>query len=205
MSVTISIKEDSATPRLRALQSLSGAGRAKLNEFIGGRCQFAIRSHLLAKKRNPAGLASKIGAPVSGYYQQAAEKTQLAGTDENKASITVNQPGIARAGGDITVIAGTQTPGVKYLTIPLDPEAYNNRIRQGTNFRFTGGFFIHSKNGNLLYCVKNPDGTLRPLYLLKPRVLIKQDRTILPSDAEILEAAASGVNDFMEFIAENSN
>lgn len=187
---------DSATPKLRKFLEAAGAKlRSRLNRHIGAAVQNLIRNHFLKLQSSRHESAERVGGTPTNYWGKAAESVSLPAAvraDEIAAVVAINAPGIGRVDHDVTIKAGTQTPGVEYLTIPIAAESYGNRIFQGEEGRFEGGFFFKSKKGNLLYGVREGKG-IHPLYLLKPEVTLKQDRSLLPSDQEILDAAMASL------------
>lgn len=109
----------------------------------------------------------------------------------------------------LRVLGGTVKPvnGSKYLTLPLRPESYGKSIRQ-----FTGIFFVRL-GGRLFAATKelanNRTGTrnsagfrklsgkgggrLTVLYVLATSVTIRGNRSLLPTDAAVKDAALRGL------------
>lgn len=180
---------------LRALQTGLGGDRSGLNEAIGIEELALFRNHLIALAESRHGTANALGATPSGHLAQAAEKTTMR-SDASGATITITQPGMRRAFGDVDIFPG---PGKKALTIPLTAEAYNRRA-----IGMVGLFAIRSKEGKGLLVRKDGAGGLVALYLLVSSVHQKQDRTLLPSDEEIITAAKIGARNYVDYLLLNA-
>lgn len=189
MPVTVTNEASPALARLFA----GLKNRRPLLRMMGQAVKTLVRAHLVVRsqtKRNP------FGAPSSGFWGQAAEavgRTALA-TDDTSVTLALNHPGMARAFGDVDI---RPRSGI-YLTIPKIAEAYNRRA-----YRVKGLFFFKSKKGNAFLAEPTGGGSgvksgLRIWYSLVPRVFQKQDRSILPSDAELQSAALRGADDYVE-------
>jgi hypothetical protein len=192
---TLNIR-DGLTPRLRALlERLGSSLRARLHRNMGRAVQNLCRRYLLGLAATRHATANKLGAQPTHFLASAAAaaaQPQALRADASGATITIIHPGIGRVGHDVAI---RPTGGRTYLTIPVSADAYGHRIMQDESPRFPKGFFFTSKNGNLLYGIK--DGrAIHPCYALKTEVHLKQDRTLLPADKEIqLTALATLQND----------
>jgi len=196
---------DKASPMVnQAVDGLSDV--RELNRFVGERVKSEVRDYLILLGNTRHDTADRLGGKYTHFLSAAAEQTSME-SDNAGATVSVASPGMHRAFSDVLIKAGTQTPGVRYLTIPLAGVAYGNRIGKGKSWRFPGGFFFTSKLGNLLYARrvgKGKDSALELLYLLRESVLQKQDRTLLPSDQQITTAAIEGVADYVEFLTKRA-
>jgi hypothetical protein len=189
---------DGLTPKLRAvLDHIGSSLRIRAHRHMGRAVQNLCRRHLIGLAATRHATANKLGAQPTHFLASAAAaaaQPQALSADASGATITIGHPGIGRVGHDVDI---RPTGGRQFLTIPISADAYGHRIRQGENPRFAQGFFFTSKNGNLLYGIK--DGkTLHPLYALETEVHLKQDRTLLPSDQEILHTALAALQDGLE-------
>jgi len=195
--VSISIR-NTATPMVkRFLDGVTSAGRIRLNLKIGRAIQNAVRHYLIVLAGTRHTWATKLGGTPTGFLAMAAEAVSLPevlSADADGCTISVYSPGMGRAFHDVTIRPGE---GRQYVTIPIAGEAYGNRIRQGDSPRFPGGFFFTSKKGNLLYGLRDGEG-IHPLYLLKREVHQNQDRSLLPSDEELLQAGCDALADYLE-------
>jgi hypothetical protein len=206
--ISINVR-DGAGPKIRALMDRVGTTlRTRLHLNMGRAVQNLCRKHLISIAGSRHDTAGRLGATPTGFWGYAAEaasRPQALSADSAGATLTIVHPGIGRAGHDVTITAGTQTPGATLLTIPIYGEAYGKRIFKGENPRFPGGFWFTSKKGNKIYAIPqegyhtNAAGkkvrNLKPLYLGLPSVTLKQDRTLLPSDEDILAVALDALKD----------
>ena len=201
MNVGIRIKLDEVRPAVaRMLAALNPEGRRTLHKKIGHRLQNLIRDHLLDYAQGHHKTAEKLGAQPTGFWSTAVESVSMPSalqTDEQSARLELASPGMARAFGPVDILPN----GHPFLTLPVAPEAYGNRIGTKDNPRFPGGFFFQGKSGGLLYGIKRGE-EIYPLYLLVASVHQEQDRTILPSDEDIVNASIEVTADYFQKQAE---
>jgi hypothetical protein len=167
---------------------------------MGRAVQNLCRNHLMAKANGNHSSAARVGGTPTGFLGYAAEacaQPEALSADTDAATLTIVHPSMARIEHDVTIKAGTQTPGVHLLTIPIAPEAYGVRIYQGAEARFPKGFWFTSKKGNHIYGVR-AGKDIHPLYVGKEQVTLPQDRSLLPSDADILQAASGALADDLQ-------
>lgn len=192
--------QDGASPQLQAF--VNGLTRRKgLHQVIANRVQEEIRAYVTDLARTRHSTAERLGAKPSGFLGKAAEKIarkRNAQSTEDAATVLINHPGLSRAFGDVTIEPG---PGKKALTIPLIAQAYNRRAR-----RVPGLFVLPKKESagnddrrNVLV-QKQATGGLVAWYLLVPRVVQDQDRTLLPSDKQIQRSGLKGVADYVKLL-----
>lgn len=170
--------------------------RTSMNEAVGIRGTEVTRSHLVAIAQSRHATAQRLGAPPSGHWGQAAEKTTFTANQEG-ATVSIEQPGIGRVAHDVTITPGS---GKKYLTLPAIAAAYNQRAYRISGLhvmvRFIGGerraVALATKTG------AGADRVETVWYWLVQSVTQKQDRTLLPSDEEYRLAALAGVRDFVD-------
>jgi hypothetical protein len=108
----------------------------------------------------------------------------------------VKQVGIRRAAHDVDIAPGA---GKQWLTIPIHAAAYNQRA-----YRMAGLFFVQPK-GKDFALLGRREGEGKGagvvwMYLLKRSVHQKQDRTLLPSDAEYIAAAETGIGKYLIYL-----
>ncbi len=188
MSGALSISiADQISPRLQALfAGLGDDRRHDFNESMGLPVAEATRRYLdgLAGTRHDT--ANALGATPSGFFAQAAEKVNLV-ADAGSATVSIDQPGMGRAAHDVDIDASAS--GKQALTIPLIAAAYNQRA-----YAVEGLFPVAILGGTETFLAKeDPDGGLVFWYELVPKVHQEQDRTMLPSDEAIGQAAKEGV------------
>ena len=181
------------------------AGRRLLFSAVGNAVSKLINDHLkrIAPSRHKT--ADRLGATPTGHLER---RTSFA-SDESSATVTIPIPGINRAFKDLSIVPKDKP----YLTLPLSSVAYGKRAAtvrglgymifrpaaKGAHKNAQGGFSAYQ---DLLMGTK--DGETIPLYLLKKRVEQKQDRSLLPSDAEIGAAATSAITGTIDRITKGA-
>ncbi|MEI7730181.1 MAG: hypothetical protein WCO56_11455 [Verrucomicrobiota bacterium] len=178
---------DGAGPAMREVVGKLN-DRTALHQSIGESVQQGIRDHLAEVSRTRHNTAMRLGAAPSGFWEKAVDNIGL-NADGQRAEITIAHPGISRAEHDVTIVPGA---GKKALTIPLVAEAYNQRA-----YRMPGLFVLKAKDGKA-YLAKSEGGAVRLFYKLVPSVTLKQDRSLLPSDAEIRLAGRRGMEAYLD-------
>lgn len=215
---------DHASPRLQQL--INGlTDRTALNLTVGKTAQNCIRDHLIALAATRHATANRLGATPSGHLAKAAEKVALPSslTDHGDSiEISLNHPGLARAFQDIDILPGA---GKKYLTLPATAQSYNKRAT-----RFNTLQVLYGKNGPYALAeraftdLRWRNTTLKTaaggrqkqktaaagaqhggkiFYWLVKSVHQTQDRTLLPADSAITEAALGGVRDYVTLLIQS--
>jgi hypothetical protein len=187
MNLRIDIQAGTGMRELTA--RLRGAGRREMIGAAGYEVQRLTTDHLRALAASRHTTAQRLGAAPSGHLAQAAEKVPAPGAlttigteGDAQAVLSIRHPGLSRAFKDVTI----RPVAAKALTIPIHALAYNRRAGQ-----IAGLFRI----GNVL-AIK--DGTtVVPLYALVRSVTQKQDRSLLPSDEALQEAASRGARRYI--------
>jgi len=80
----------------------------------------------------------------------------------------------------------------KYLTIPATAAAFGRRARE-----IAGLFLVKFKSGVKALAKRDGKG-LKVFYWLKESVTLPQDRELLPSDEQLLNAAEKGARDYIK-------
>jgi len=195
MNLSVSI-EDKVTPALdEIISALKGAGKRELNQAMGKNVQVLVTDYLRTLDRHNT--AQSLGGTPTGHWEDASRKVSAGGSltsDENGATLDISHPGIGRAFGDVTITPGTRTSGAQYLPIALIGEAYGMRPREFD--RDKALFFIRTKAGKA-FLARNTDSGLELVYSLISGAVQKQDRTLLPSEEALTDAALAGANTFI--------
>lgn len=156
------------------------------DDFLAGAIGRGIHNltveHFRARNQHNAGTRVM---PKSNYYQDAAESTSVQ-VDKSTAIVSVDKEGIA-----LHYYGGTVLPKKKALAIPLSP--------------IVAGIWPSEAPGNLdLFWPKNSShGFLKDsnsseiLYLLVPKVTIRADKNVLPTDEEYYSAAQEAILEAM--------
>ena len=194
MSRAISIV-DEVTPLLQRLGDPTPAGRKIINTGIAGEVADCVRNYLRAWNRHES--ASKVGGTPTQFMRHAAEATDYVAS-EDECSVVINSPGFARVDQDVDIYPVNKT----YLTIPIAAEAYGHTIRD-----FPAGVFLRGKGekgkASLIYGLPTA-GDIHPLYALVTHVHQVQDRTLLPSDEQLVAAGMRGADEAIQDIMDQS-
>ncbi len=195
---------DEATPILEQLRGLKD-DRQRLNQRVADSCAVLTRNHLAGLNKHDT--AQRLGGTPTGYYAKKAESVEASATDE-AATVSIatgdTMEAFARVDGPVTIVPRN----AKYLTIPANGAAYGHRAREFGDLKFipyaTGARAL-VKQTISIEPGKKPGTTRKvyhnvPFYWLRPSVTLSQDRSILPSDEEFLNAAESGAIDYLEEI-----
>lgn len=167
------------SPKLRGLLLEEPADYRKELFSVGAN---ALASGLQRYLRREAGrrhsTAGRLGAKPTGIISKGAARI-TAQSSCNEAIVSVPIVGIARAFHDLTI----KPRAAKALTIPIAAAAYGHRVRElvrmgWTVFRPQGKDFLMGKR-------RDGDGEGVALYSLRKSVVVRQDRTLLPSDDQV--------------------
>lgn len=190
MNLRINIA-DNLTPRVAMLMRvLTGAGRVEMMRAAGAELQELTRDHIGALKRKGGSLASRKGAPASGFYKQAAQEVsgpEALSASSNEAVLTITARGFVRAFRDVEVRPQT----ARALAIPIHPDAFGHRAAELWDRL---GLFI-PKGGRAICGMIG--GVVTPFYALAKRVVQRQDRSLLPGDESFQAAAQLGVQGYL--------
>ncbi len=137
------------------------------------------------QKRNDAS-KPEAGMPKSNYWDEVSQSTRVEIQGEH-AVVTIDKEGAALHFYGGTVLPGN---GKKALAIPKHPKTAGKRAAE-----FTGEMFcVWGKGdtyGMLVSCDVDTAGEL--MYLLIPKANIKPDPSVLPTEAEMLDAAIQDI------------
>lgn len=190
VGIHITVEATEAKRLLKTLQ-LGPTDRVMLHKRIAARGEELTRTYLGEVSRERHATASRLGARPTGFFGDAAERVTRR-ADADGATVGITHPGISRAAHDVEIVPRN---GSKYLTIPVNAIGYGRRAREIGNL-----FFFTSKKTGKLYLGTNAEGVDHPIaiYLLVERSMLKQDRTLLPSDEAYGESALAGARDWVD-------
>ena len=187
MTFAVEIKSDGLR---RVLDVVGPAGKAKLTEAGAYSLYVAVMRHVHAYARVHHASANRLGAQPTGHMEDAVDSISY-GPDGNGAAVTIPIPGFSRVFGNLTI-----TPkNAKALTIPINSISYGRRAGEMRHLGFTL-FKFGKKDGGangVLYGYREGDDHIEPLYALKSRVKLRQDRAMLPTDEDMTAAAQAGM------------
>lgn len=135
-----------------------------------------IIQHL--RDKNNGTQPNRYGLPKSNYYAEASNNV-AAGVAGNKVNVEIDHPGIS-----LHYEGGTVYPKKKALAIPIDPAVAgiwpSEYSRDHKLFKTPGGALGDAETGKILY-------------ILLPKATIPEDKTVLPTDAEIFGAVENAL------------
>lgn len=182
IKVTSNISE--TTVRLGAWASkVGGAGRRLLYSAAANAVSILVRSHLSKLGSWKHESAERLSAQPTGFLQKAARGT-VHKAGETGGEVIIPAP-LGRAFHDVEIrprVAGA-------LTIPASAEAYGKRA--GTLAALGWKIWRPKKRDFLMGSINGVEPKI--LYWLKESVHQKQDRELLPSDAEMQRVAAGAM------------
>jgi hypothetical protein len=213
MTIRLTIESDTATPALAQVAQLVD-DKAGLLGAAGQRLARDTSAHVAAWGQSHP---NQLGGRRTNYWAGIAAKITPADTLEvsgDTATVTLGgpeMPGLARAFGDVTIVPGTNTPGVKYLAIPARSEAGGMRPADfgGKLMIFwkgkgqPGGLAQATPATRTRFSKRGAKGSTysRPglvFYWFANSVTQPQDRSLLPSDDELSESANAGAKDWVD-------
>lgn len=182
IKVTSNISE--TTVRLGAwVAKVGGAGRRLLYSAAANAVSILVRSHLSRLGSWKHQSAENLGAQPTGFLQKAARGT-VHKAGETGGEVIIPAP-LGRAFHDVEIrprVAGT-------LTIPASAEAYGKRA--GVLAALGWKIWRPKKRDFLMGSIEGVEPKI--LYWLKASVHQRQDRELLPSDADMQRAAAGAM------------
>ena len=178
-------------------------GRRNLFSAAANAVKILVRDHLSAQSARRHFTASNLGATPTGILEKAAAKTTFH-ADQDHGEVVIPTPAVARAFRDVTIAAQR----AKALTIPINRFAYGRRAfelqEMGWKFYVRKPKKESGVGGDGILYGKLNDEQPVPLYILKKRVTQRQDRSLLPSDADIGTAAARAMITEIRRVAEKA-
>ena len=187
MTFAVEIKHDGLQ---RILDVVGPAGRAKLSEAGAYSLYVSVMRHVHDYARTHNATATRLGAQPTGHFEEAVDSITY-GPDGNGAAVTIPIPGFSRVFRSLTI-----TPkNARALTIPVNAISYGRRAGEMRHLGFTL-FKLGKKEGGengVLYGYRDGDDHVTPLYALRKRVPLPQDRSMLPSDEAMSKAAQDGM------------
>lgn len=169
-------------PKLRGMLSDLGPvwRRAILGVGANG-LQIEVARHIRREATARHRTATRLGVRPTGHLAKGAARITSHAT-ASAAYVLVPIAGISRAFRDLVI-----TPvNASALTIPVAAASYGHRVRELARM----GWRIFRPKGHDVLMGSRDGGEAQALYALRKRVVVRQDRTLLPSD----EAVSSAIN-----------
>ena len=183
------------SPLNRLGEALSTQARSEVLSGAAAYVAALVRSHIRQISKTHHKTANRLGAAPTGHLEDAAASVR----DEvrgDTARIVIASPGFARALGPLDI----RPKNARALTLPVHALAYGHRVGE---LKGNGWTFFRPKGAKALFG-KGPDGQIRPMYALKAHVRLPQDRSLLPTDAAIRNAARTGAANAVTKLLERS-
>jgi hypothetical protein len=193
VALTISIKADADL-----VQSLRNglANSAGLHAAIANDEELFYQKYVSSLNRHKT--ATGLGAKPTEHHAKAAKRIE-GESNEDAAYVRIPRAtGLGRAFRDLNI---TPKAGKKYLTIPAHASTYGKRvgeIPESVSFAIVGG-----RHRALVFTSGANKGSVA--YWLRTSVLIKQDRTLLPSDAATTAVAAQSAKAYLVSVLKGGN
>lgn len=161
----------------------SAAGRRSMFERAAYAVANLVRRHILRIAPAHHITAARLGAQPTEFFGKAARRTTSRATS-NYGLVEIGSAGFSRAFREVTI---RPTNGRRWLTIPKSAGSYGHTVKE---MRSHFGWKIYRPgNARILMGVK--DGERVPLFALAEQVRQRQDRSLLPGDGAIGEAASA--------------
>lgn len=166
----------------------------ELAQAAGEGIRDCIRQHLTDRSLHTE--PNRHGLPHSNYWHKAANTVKVEPQGGSKTIVSIgpenddpNEPG---QGVALHYYGGVVYPtgGRKALAIPISTEVAGKNPRE-VNKLTDGIALVWPKNS--AHGFLKDENTNELLWLLVPKATIKADKTVLPTDDELVEAAIEGI------------
>ena len=144
-----------------------------------------LREHLEQKNQGTA--PNRYGLPKSNYYSEAAKHVESE-VNGKRVTVEVDYPGIA-----LHYEGGTVYPKKKALAVPINPAVAGIWPSEYGREMFVV-WPKGKKTGLLVGADANDEDRIgHALYLLLPKANIPEDKSVLPTDEQVLNAAEAAI------------
>lgn len=189
--------------KLRLLTDAAGPNRKPMHGFMAQRVEETTRDYVDSEVATDHRTASRLGARPTRFYPRAAGSINAYGLDDG-VSLVMQRAGLSRAFYTYVI---TPKHGPKWLTIPVNKQAYGKRARDFRDLkwrRFTKEDVAAGKSDAAGLVLGKPAakgskkrgvqrGMFVALFRAAKKTVVPQDRKILPSDEQWADAAEEGV------------
>ena len=167
------------------LDLVKSEGRRQLFSVAANAVRILVRNHLsrIAPRHHMS--AHRLGATPTGHIEKGARATHFTASSDS-AEVIIPIAGLSRAFRPLTITPRTANA----LTLPISPHSYGKRVGE---LRANGWNIFRPKGKDTLWGKLQDEDDAVPLYVLKKRVQLKQDRSLLPSDAELGGTASKAI------------
>ena len=171
------------------LDLVKSEGRRLVFSDVANAVRILVRSHLFRIAPRHHISAHRLGATPTGHIEKGARATQFTAST-NGAEVIISIPGLSRAFRPLTITPRTANA----LTLPISSHSYGKRVG---DLRTSGWNIFRPKGKDTLWGKLQDEDDAVPLYVLHKRVQLKQDRSLLPSDAELGTTASKAMLDYI--------
>ena len=178
--VELSVKVTINPKLIAILNDLSPMARRELYSTGGAALANVVRTHLRRVGSTKHATASRLGATPTEHIIKGANRV-TSHSSANGSIVSVPIAGISRAFAPLTI----QAKNANALTIPVAAASYGHRVRELSRM---GWNIFKPKGHDVLMGKMQGDKEAKTLYALRKRVVIRQDRSLLPSDPEVSRA-----------------
>lgn len=169
----------------RIMAKIGPAGRHELYSAAAASVGNLVKRHVSRESLRRHFSARRLGAQPTGHLEKGARAVTFFASPAS-GEVIIPIPGISRAFQDLEIIPNH----AKALTIPMNAHSYGRRVAElralGWNF-----FKMGKESSGILFGRREEE--VVPMYVLKTRVRQAQDRSLLPSDADVARSAASAM------------
>lgn len=171
------------------LDLVKSEGRRQLFSVAANAVRILVRNHLsrIAPRHHIS--AHRLGATPTGHIEKGARATHFTASSDY-AEVIIPIAGLSRAFSSLTITPRTANA----LTLPVSSHSYGKRVGE---LRANGWNIFRPKGKDTLWGKLQDEDDAVPLYVLKKRVQLKQDRSLLPSDAELGGTASKAMLDYI--------
>ena len=173
----------------KLLDLVKSEGRRQLFSVAANAVRILVRNHLsrIAPRHHIS--AHRLGATPTGHIEKGARATHFTASSDS-AEVIIPIAGLSRAFRPLTITPRTANA----LTLPVSSHSYGKRVGE---LRANGWNIFRPKGKDALWGKLQDEDDAVPLYVLKKRVQLKQDRSLLPSDAELGGTASKAMLDYI--------
>ena len=171
------------------LDLVKSEGRHQLFSVAANAMRILVRNHLsrIAPRHHMS--AHRLGATPTGHIEKGARATHFTASSDS-AEVIIPIAGLSRAFRPLTITPRTANA----LTLPVSSHSYGKRVGE---LRANGWNIFRPEGKDTLWGKLQDEDDAVPLYVLKKRVQLKQDRSLLPSDAELSGTASKAMLDYI--------
>jgi len=167
-------------PRLAGILRDVGPGTCRALYSVGANAlKMEVRAHLRREAARRHATARRLGATPTGHLEKGAARV-TSRSSATQGEVHVPIVGISRAFQDLTI----SPRHASALTIPVAAAAYGHRVRE---LERMGWNIFRPKGHDVLMGTHSEGEEPTALYALKKQVVVRRERTLLPSDARVGE------------------